>query len=169
VNEPWSGNELTELLAKLKSPAVDEAMRRQKPTIDDAYERMESKSRVKKTKAAIDYFEAIEAVIKEANSRDAREKEIDALLNSKRPIADTEARIALRYLRHSKEQTRHAQLLDEFYYARRMKAALRALAGLSAIQAEQQVERRLGISYETLRKRSQRSKSQRSSRTKRRP
>jgi hypothetical protein len=156
VNEPWSGSDLAELLAKLKSPAVDEAMCRHRPAIDDACERLKSKSQTTRTTAAIDYFEAIETVIKEASSPDARKKEIVDLLKSKQPIADGEARIALRYLLYSKERTRHDRHLEEFYYARRMKAALRALAKLPATQAEQEVERRLGISYDTLRKRPQR-------------
>jgi hypothetical protein len=154
---PWSGCELAELLAQLKSPAIDEAMQRQRPAIDDACARMKSKSQSKRTKAAISYFEAIEAVIKEATSPDSHKKEIvDLLCDGKRPVTDAEARSALRYLLNARELTRSEQGLHQFYYARRMKAAIRNLTGLSATEAQVEVERRLGISFDTLRKRRQR-------------
>jgi hypothetical protein len=153
---PWSGCELAELLAQLNSTAIDEAMQRHRPAIDDACERMKSKSPSKRTTAAISYFEAIEAVIKEATCPDAHKKEIVDLCHGKRPITDAEARSALHYLLNARELTRRERGLHEFYYARRMKAAITNLAGLSATEAHVEVERRLGVSFDTLRKRRQR-------------
>jgi hypothetical protein len=153
---PWSGGELAELLAQLKSPAIDAAMQRHRPAIDAACARMKSKSQTKRTTAAISYFEAIEAVIKEATCPDAHKKEIVDLCDGKRPITDAEARSALRYLLNARELTRSERGLHQVYYARRMKAAIGSLARLSATKAQTEAERRLGISFETLRKRQQR-------------
>jgi hypothetical protein len=156
----WKAS-LTGHAAIRRGIAAESLIRRGIAARKEAWGRLKrATSKSEKARAAIDYVVAVQKIGEVAGDREQAAKDIFALLDSDTPLDDPEDRRDLRRQLQllflaptSPRRQRFADLSHDLGFADVLKNFVRAQAGLSALEAEQEVAEYLGTNVETLRKR----------------